>query len=81
MMDPSVASAAGPALTSGIKGSDVSFGTPKFVATFNEYVKGKSESGLGACGALWRRSASVVSRAAGGLLQPCTPFPAFSWLH
>jgi ABC-type branched-subunit amino acid transport system substrate-binding protein len=44
MMDPSLAAAAGAAMTAGIKGSDVSFGTPKFVAAFNEFVKGKNIS-------------------------------------
>lgn len=44
MMDPTVAATTGPAVTLGIRGSDVSFGTPEFQAAFKDYVQGKNIS-------------------------------------
>lgn len=41
MMDPTVAEAAGKANAVGIRGTDVSFGTPAFVKAFNAHVAGK----------------------------------------
>ncbi len=41
VMDAAVAKAAGAANTLGVRGSDVSFGSPEFVAAFKEFTKGK----------------------------------------
>ena len=40
-MDAAVAKVAGPENAVGVRGSDVSFGSPDFVAAFKEYTKGK----------------------------------------
>jgi branched-chain amino acid transport system substrate-binding protein len=41
LMDAQVAKAAGAANALGVRGSDVSFGSPEFVEAFNEFTKGK----------------------------------------
>ncbi|KAI8473456.1 MAG: periplasmic binding protein-like I [Monoraphidium minutum] len=44
MMDPTVAATAGKANTVGVRGSDVSYGTPAFVADFKKFTAGKNIS-------------------------------------
>lgn len=44
MMDPTVPQNAGKANTVGVRGTDVAFGTPAFVADFKKYVAGKNIS-------------------------------------
>ena len=51
-MDPTVAALAGPGVMEGVRGSDVAFGDPAFVAAFQDYAKAKG------------RNASYVAKAA-----------------
>lgn len=43
-MDATIAKLAGPAATLGVRGSDVSYGSPEFVADFKEFTRGKNIS-------------------------------------
>ncbi|KIY99865.1 hypothetical protein MNEG_8097 [Monoraphidium neglectum] len=44
MMDPTVAETAGKANTLGVRGSDVSYGSPSFVADFKKFTAGTNIS-------------------------------------